>query len=114
MHIHQILSCHVTQDVNFEKFLLFIFNIRKSHKISSGESSLLQKLSHPPVPLGSTGQCKRCDGCQHTSPINTDEGQKVKGKNFGKNYTVGYTFQKEIYFRVCFFYSCNKVYFWKV
>ena len=34
----QIWSCHVTQEANFEKILLFpnsAFNIRKSYKISS-------------------------------------------------------------------------------
>ena len=35
---HQIWSCHVTKDANFENFLFCLnsrFNIRKSHKISS-------------------------------------------------------------------------------
>ena len=37
---HQIWSCHVTQEANFENFLFCpnsTFNIRKSHKISSGK-----------------------------------------------------------------------------
>ena len=41
MPAHQIWSCHVTQDANFEKFLFCpnsTFNIRKSHKISSGKA----------------------------------------------------------------------------
>ena len=45
---HQIWSCHVTQDENFEIFLFgpnSTFNIRKTHKTSSWESSPLQKLS---------------------------------------------------------------------
>ena len=38
MPAHQIWSCHVTQEANFEKFLFFpnsAFNIRKSYEISS-------------------------------------------------------------------------------
>ena len=38
---HQIWSCQVTQDVNFESLLFCpnsTFNIRKSHKISSGKA----------------------------------------------------------------------------
>ena len=38
---HQIWSRHLTQDENFENYLLYpnsIFNIRKSHKISSGKA----------------------------------------------------------------------------
>ena len=66
MPAHQIWSCHVTQEANFEKFLLcpnFTFNIRKSHKISSGKAlyfrSYQPKTSRgrgwkPPVPLGLT------------------------------------------------------------
>ena len=41
MPTHQIWSCHVTQYANFEKFLFCpnsTFNIRKSHKISSGKA----------------------------------------------------------------------------
>ena len=41
MPAHQIGSCHVIQDVNFENFLLCpnsTFNIRKSHKISGGKA----------------------------------------------------------------------------
>ena len=41
MSAHQIWSCHMTQDADFENFLFFpnsIFNIRKSHKISSGKA----------------------------------------------------------------------------
>ena len=65
---HQIWSCHVTQDLNFDFFLFCAnstFNIRKSHKICSGKAlyfrSYQQKTSlggvkQPPplpkVPLG--------------------------------------------------------------
>ena len=38
---HQIWSCHMTQDANFENPLFCsnsTFNIRKSHKISSGKA----------------------------------------------------------------------------
>ena len=56
---HQIWSCHLTQDANFENFLFCpnsTFNIGKSRKISSGKALyfLLQKLSAKtsPVPLG--------------------------------------------------------------
>ena len=64
MPAHQICSCHVTQDANFENFLFCpnsTFNIRKSHKISSGKDlyfrSYQQKASRGvkstplPVPL---------------------------------------------------------------
>ena len=65
MLANQIWSCHVTQDANFEIVLFcpnFTFNIRKSHKISSGNpstSKVISQKSHrgventpPPVPLG--------------------------------------------------------------
>ena len=70
MPTHQICSCHVTQDANFENFLFCpnsTLNIRKSRKISSGKAayfkSYLPKTSrgrggvgkHPPVPLGLIG-----------------------------------------------------------
>ena len=56
---HQIWSSHVTQDANFENVLLCpnsTFNIRKSHKISSGKLSTSEVISrkhhgggkHPP------------------------------------------------------------------
>ena len=63
-HQVQVWSCHVTQDANFENVLFCpnsTFNIRKSHKISSGKAlyfrSYQQKTSWrvdppPPVPLG--------------------------------------------------------------
>ena len=38
MPVHQIWSCHVTKEENFENFLFcpnLAFNIRKSHKLSS-------------------------------------------------------------------------------
>ena len=41
MLAHQIWSCHMTQEANFEIFLFcpnYTFNIRKSHKISSGKA----------------------------------------------------------------------------
>ena len=66
MPVHQIWSCHVTQEATFEKILLCpncTFNIRKSHKISSGKAlyfrSYQLKTSRgwrtppPPVTLGS-------------------------------------------------------------
>ena len=42
MPAHQIWSCHVTQEANFENFLFFpnsAFNIRKSYKISGRKLS---------------------------------------------------------------------------
>ena len=41
MPAHKIWSCHVTQDANFENFLFCptsTFDIRKTHKISSGKA----------------------------------------------------------------------------
>ena len=68
MPVHQIWSCHMTQDANFENFLFChnsTFNTRKNHKISSGKAlyfrSYQQKTSPgdrkhpPPVPLGLRG-----------------------------------------------------------
>ena len=61
---HQIWSCYMTQDAYFENLLFCpdsTFNIRNSHKISSGKAlyfrSYQQKTSlentpPPPVPLG--------------------------------------------------------------
>ena len=49
MPSHQIWSCHVTQDANFENFLFCpdsIFNIRKSHKISSGKALYFRCYQH--------------------------------------------------------------------
>ena len=54
MPTHQIWSCHVTQEANFENFLFFpnsTFNIKKSHKISSGKALYFkscQQKTHPP------------------------------------------------------------------
>ena len=51
MPTHQKWSCHVTQDANFIFFLFcpnFTFNIRKSHKISSGKLSTLEVISQKP------------------------------------------------------------------
>ena len=48
---HQIWSCHVTQDANFEKFLFCpnsTFNIRKSKKISIGKALYFR--SYQPKP----------------------------------------------------------------
>ena len=69
MPAHQIWSCHVAQDTNFKKFLFCpnsSFNIRKSHKISSGKAlyfrSYQPKTSRdvennlPPVLLGLSEQ----------------------------------------------------------
>ena len=50
MPTHQIWSCHVTQDANFEKFLFCpnsTFDIKKSQNLQ-WRSSLLQKLSEKP------------------------------------------------------------------
>ena len=66
MPAHQIWSCHVTQEANYEIFLFCpssTFNIRKGHKISGGKAlyfrSYQAKTSPdgvekhpPPVPLG--------------------------------------------------------------
>ena len=65
MLAHQIWSCHVAQEANFEHFVFYPnskFNIRKSHKISSVKApyfrSYQPKTSRevgkhpPPVPLG--------------------------------------------------------------
>ena len=65
MPAHQIWSCHVTQEANFKNFSFFpnfTFDIRKSHKISSGKALWFRiyqaKPSReggwktPPVPLG--------------------------------------------------------------
>ena len=52
MPAHQIWSCHVTQDANFQNFLFCLnstFNIRKNHKISIGK---VLYSPPPPVPLG--------------------------------------------------------------
>ena len=41
MPAHQIWSCHVTQDANFENVLFCpnsTFNMRKSHKLSGGKA----------------------------------------------------------------------------
>ena len=51
MPAHQIWSCHVTQDANFENFLFcpnFTFNIRKSHKISSGKAPYVRSYQQKP------------------------------------------------------------------
>ena len=48
---HQIWSCHVTQDANFENLLFcpnFKFNIRKSHKIFVEKLSILEVISKKP------------------------------------------------------------------
>ena len=59
---HQIWSCHMTQDANFEKFLFSpnsTFNIAKSHKISRGKALYVRNYQrktslrggkHPPPP----------------------------------------------------------------
>ena len=64
MPAHQIWSCHVIEDANFEYFFNFpnsTFNIRKSHEISSGRAlyfrsyqprNLTGARKQPPVPLG--------------------------------------------------------------
>ena len=69
MPAHQIWSCHVTQDANFEKFLFCpnsTFNIRKSHKISSGKSLYFRSyqpktsgLERLKTPLSNTFRVKR-------------------------------------------------------
>ena len=74
MPAHQIWSCYVTQEANFENFSFCpnsTFNIRKSRKISSGKAlyfrSYQPKSSRgvestpppPPVSLGLKHFCKR-------------------------------------------------------
>ena len=57
MPAHQIWSCYVTQDANFENFLFCpnsTFNIRKSHKIQ-WKSFLFQKLSAKDLTGGGGG-----------------------------------------------------------
>ena len=71
---HQIWSCYLTQEANFENFLFCpnsTFNIRKSHKISCGKAhyfrSYQPKTSRggggentpPSVPLGLTNELNR-------------------------------------------------------
>ena len=60
MSAYQIWPCHVTQDANFEQFLLFAdstFDVRKSHKFlveKLSTSEVISQKSHgvtPPVPL---------------------------------------------------------------
>ena len=51
MPAHQIWSCHVNQDANLDFFLFcpyFTFNIKKSHKISSGKLSTSVLISKKP------------------------------------------------------------------
>ena len=51
MPAHQIWSCHVTQEANFEKFLFCpnsAFNIRKSYKISIEKLSTSEVISQKP------------------------------------------------------------------
>ena len=59
---HQIWSCHVTQETDLETFSFCpssTFNIRKSHKISSGKALYFRSyqpktsrgLETPPMPL---------------------------------------------------------------
>ena len=58
MPTHQIWSCHLAQEANFDFFLFFpnsTYNIKKSHKISNGKALYLkscQQKTHPPVLLG--------------------------------------------------------------
>ena len=74
MPAHQIWSCHVTQEANFEKFLFYpnsTFNIRKSRKISSGKALYFRsyqaktsrrggwKTPPSPVPSGLKGNSSR-------------------------------------------------------
>ena len=56
----QIWSCHVTQEANFEKILLFsnsTFNIRKSYKISNGKALYFRSY-----------QLKTSQGVENTPP----------------------------------------------
>ena len=76
MPAHQIWSCHVTEEANFEKFLSCpnsTFNIRKIHKISiriafyfrSYHPKTLRKGGggkHPPLLLGLKKACNFRDG----------------------------------------------------
>ena len=94
MPAHQVWSRDVTQDANFEFFLFCpnsAFNIRKSHKISSGKvlcfRSYQQKTSrgdgkHPPpppkVPLGLKRSHYLCKGCVGIFQLLTDQMITVK------------------------------------
>ena len=55
---HQIWSCHVTQDANFELFLFCpnsTFNIRKSQKISGGKALYFRSYQQKTLPGGGGG-----------------------------------------------------------
>ena len=61
MLAHQIWSCHVTQEANFDNFLIFpssTFNIGKSHKILGGKAFHFRSY-HPKTSPGGGGvfQC---------------------------------------------------------
>ena len=58
MPTYQIWSCHVPQDANFENFLFCLnstFNIRKSHKISSGKALYFRSYQPKTSPGGGGG-----------------------------------------------------------
>ena len=55
---HQIWSCHLTLDANFEFFLFCpnsTFNIRKSHKIFSGKALYFRSYQQKPQEGGGGG-----------------------------------------------------------
>ena len=57
---HQIWSCHVTQEENFENFLFcpnFTFNIGKSHKISNGKAVYFRNYQPKASRGGEDPQC---------------------------------------------------------
>ena len=58
MSAHQVSSCQVTQEANFENVLFYpnsTFNIRKSHKISSGKALYLRSYRAKPHGGGGGG-----------------------------------------------------------
>ena len=59
MSAHQISSCQVTQEVNFENVLFYpnsTLNIRKSHKISSGKALYFRSYQAKPQGGGGGGE----------------------------------------------------------
>ena len=63
MPAHQIWSCHVTQEANFENFLFCpssTFNIRKSHKISGGKALYFRSYQPKTSRGGGGGEPPQC------------------------------------------------------
>ena len=60
---HQMWSCQVIQEANFENFLFYpnsTFNIGKSHKISSGKLSTTEVISQNPHVGGDGNTSPQC------------------------------------------------------